>query len=217
MHIPDGLIAPQVYLTAYAAAVPAWAWAVRKVARDFDESLIPRLAVLTALAFVLTSVMIPLPGGTSAHVIGVGLLALAFGIWPAFLAYSLVLVLQSLLLGAGGITVLAINALAMGLAGAAVTVGVHRLLVGWRRPVAVMVATIVGVWCGVVAAAVLVALVLGVQPLMGSDASGQPLFFPFGPAVTLPVIVIPHLIVGAGEAVLTWMVLSVAERRKAPA
>lgn len=213
MHIPDGLIAPQVYLAAYAVAAPTWAVAVRKVARDFDESLIPRLAVLTALAFVLTTVMIPLPGGTSGHVIGVGLLALAFGIWPAFLAYSLVLVLQSLLFGAGGITVLAVNALAMGLAGAAVTVGVHRLLVGWRKPVAV----IVGVWCGVVVSAVLVALVLGVQPQMGTDATGQPLFFPFGPAVTLPVIVIPHLIIGAGEAVLTWMVLSVSERRKVPA
>ena len=210
MHIPDGLIAPQVYLAAYAAAAPAWAYAVRKVARDFDETLIPRLAVLTALAFVLTTVMIPLPGGTSGHIIGVGLLALAFGIWPAFLAYSLVLVLQSLLFGAGGITVLAINALAMGLAGAAVTVGVHRLLVGWRRPVAV----IAGVWSGVVVAAVLVALVLGIQPHMGTDAGGQPLFFPFGPAVTLPVIVIPHLVIGAGEAVLTWMVLSVTERRK---
>ena len=213
MHIPDGLIAPQVYLAAYAAAAPAWAYAVRKVARDFDETLIPRLAVLTALAFVLTTVMIPLPGGTSGHIIGVGLLALAFGIWPAFLAYSLVLVLQSLLFGAGGITVLAINALAMGLAGAAVTVGVHRLLVGWRRPVAV----IAGVWSGVVVAAVLVALVLGIQPHMGTDAGGQPLFFPFGPAVTLPVIVIPHLVIGAGEAVLTWMVLSVTERRKVAA
>lgn len=213
MHIPDGLIAPQVYLTAFAAAAPAWAYAVRKVARDFDESLIPRLAVLTALAFVLTTVMIPLPGGTSGHVIGVGLLALAFGIWPAFLAYSLVLVLQSLLFGAGGITVLAVNALAMGLTGAAVTVGMHRLLAGWGKPVAVMV----GVWCGVVVSAVLVALVLGVQPQMGTDATGQPLFFPFGPAVTLPVIVIPHLIIGAGEAVLTWMVLSVTDRRRVPA
>ncbi len=213
MHIPDGLIAPQVYLAAYAAAAPAWAYAVRKVARDFDESLIPRLAVLTALAFVLTTVMIPLPGGTSGHVIGVGLLALAFGIWPAFLAYSLVLVLQSLLFGAGGITVLAVNALAMGLAAAAVTVGVHRLLVGWGKSVGVLV----GVWCGVVVSAVLVALVLGVQPQMGTDATGQPLFFPFGPAVTLPVIVIPHLIIGAGEALLTWMVLSVTGRRRVPA
>lgn len=213
MHIPDGLIAPQVYLAAYAVAAPAWAYAVRKVAREFDDSLIPRLAVLTALAFVLTTVMVPLPGGTSGHLVGVGLLALAFGIWPAFLAYSLVLVLQSLLLGAGGITVLAINALAMGLTGAAVTVGVFHLLARVHRPAA----AVFGVWLGVVVAATLVALVLGIQPLMGSDAGGQPLFFPFGPAVTLPVVVGPHLIIGLGEGLLTWMVLSVVERRRVPA
>ncbi len=213
MHIPDGLIAPQVYLAAYAVAVPAWAYAVRKVARDFDDALIPRLAVLTALAFVLTTVMVPLPGGTSGHLIGVGLLALAFGVWPAFLAYSLVLMLQSLLLGAGGITVLAINALAMGLVGAAVTVGCRRLLQNIHRPASV----IVGVWMGVVVAATLVALVLGIQPMMGSDANGQPLFFPFGPSVTLPVVVGPHLIIGIGEGVLTWMVLSMVQRKAVPA
>lgn len=213
MHIPDGLIAPQVYLGAYAVAAPAWAYAVRKVAREFDDALIPRLAVLTALAFVLTTVMVPLPGGTSGHLVGVGLLALAFGVWPAFLAYSLVLVLQSLLLGAGGITVLAINALAMGLTGAAVTVGVFRLLAKVHRPAA----AVIGVWLGVVVAATLVALVLGIQPLMGSDTEGQPLFFPFGPAVTLPVVVGPHLIIGVGEGILTWMVLSVVERRRVPA
>jgi len=213
VHIPDGLIAPQVYLAAYAVAAPAWAFAVRKVAREFDDALIPRLAVLTALAFVLTTVMVPLPGGTSGHFVGVGLLALAFGIWPAFLAYSLVLVLQSLLLGAGGITALAINALAMGLTGAAVTVGVFGLLAKLHRPAA----AVFGVWLGVVVAAALVALILGIQPLMGSDADGQPLFFPFGPAVTLPVVVGPHLIIGLGEGLLTWMVLSVVERRRVPA
>ena len=213
MHIPDGLIAPHVYLAAYAVAVPAWAYAVRKVAREFDESLIPRLAVLTALAFVLTTVMVPLPGGTSGHLVGVGLLALAFGIWPAFLAYSLVLVLQSLLLGTGGITVLGINALAMGLTGAAVTVGVFHLLERFHRAAA----TVMGVWLGVIVSATLVALILGIQPLMGSDANGQPLFFPFGPAVTLPIVVGPHLIIGLGEGILTWMVLSMTERRRVPA
>jgi cobalt/nickel transport system permease protein len=213
MHIPDGLIAPQVYLSAYAVAIPAWTYAVRKVARDFDDALIPRLAVLTALAFVLTTIMIPLPGGTTGHFIGVGLLALAFGIWPAFLAYSLVLMLQSLLLGTGGITVLAINALAMGLIGAAVTVGSRRLLQTFHRPTSV----VVGVWLGVLVSATLVALVLGIQPMMGSDAEGQPLFFPFGPSVTLPVVVGPHVIIGLGEGLLTWLVLSMVQRKTVPA
>jgi cobalt/nickel transport system permease protein len=213
VHIPDGLIAPQTYLSAFVLAAPAWAWSVRQVARHFDDNLIPRLAVLTALAFVLTTVMIPLPGGTSGHFVGVGLLALAFGLWPAFLAYSLVLALQALLFGTGGITALAINALCMGLVGAAVTIGIYRLVRPWKSSVA----TVTAVWAGVVVSALLIALVLGVQPLMGRDTSGQPLFFPFGPAVTIPVLVIPHALIGLGEGLLTWMVLGIMARKQVPA
>lgn len=213
MHIPDGLIAPQAYLAATAVAVPFWAYATRRVARELDESAIPRMAVLTALAFVLSTIMIPLPGGTSAHFSGVGLLVLAFGLWPAFLAFSLVLVLQALLLGAGGITALPVNALAMGLAGGAVVAGV-RALSGRRQSAW---AVIVPVWSGVLAASVLLALVLGLQPLLARDDSGQPLFFPFGPAVTLPVIVLPHLVIGLLEGLMSWVVLSRLEPRRLPA
>ncbi len=213
MHIPDGLIAPQAYLAAAALAVPCWAYAVRRVATALDERAIPRLAVLTALAFVLSTIMVPLPGGTSAHLSGMGLLVLAFGLWPAFLAFSLVLTLQALLLGAGGITALPVNALTMGLAGGAVVVGVRSLLGPGKSAWAI----VLPVSSGVVVAAVLLALVLGAQPYLASDAHGQPLFFPFGPAVTLPVIVLPHLVIGLLEGVLTWMVIGILDSRRATA
>ena len=211
MHIPDGLIAPQAYLAATALAVPCWAYAVRRVSTALDENAIPRLAVLTALAFVLSTIMVPLPGGTSAHLSGMGLLVLAFGLWPAFLAFSLVLALQALLLGAGGITALPVNALIMGLVGGAVVAG-SRSLLGTSRAAW---ATVLPVWLGVVVAATGLALVLGAQPLLGSDETGQPLFFPFGPAVTLPVIVLPHMVIGLLEGVLTWMVLATLNSRRA--
>lgn len=216
MHIPDGLIAPQAWLAAGALAAPAWAWGVRRVVRRFDESGIPRLAVLTALALVLSSVMIPLPGGTSAHLIGIGLLAISFGVWPTFIAFSLVLLLQAVLLGAGGITSLPINALAMGLAGPAMVIAGRRaldpLLSGTRaEPLAV----IVPVWLGITLAALLIALALGIQPALGVDGDGNPLYFPFGPAVTVPVIVGPHLLIGLIEGVLTWLVLAALPVRQA--
>ena len=213
MHIPDGLIAPQAYLAAAALAVPCWAYAVRRVSTALDESAIPRLAVLTALAFVLSTIMVPLPGGTSAHLSGMGLLVLAFGLWPAFLAFSLVLALQALLLGAGGITTLPVNALIMGLVGGAVVAGARALL-GTSRAAW---ATVLPIWLGVVVAATGLALVLGAQPLLGSDETGQPLFFPFGPAVTLPVIGLPHMLIGLLEGVLTWMVLGILDSRRATA
>ncbi|MDT8437418.1 MAG: energy-coupling factor ABC transporter permease [Wenzhouxiangellaceae bacterium] len=218
MHIPDGMIAPQAYLVATALAVPAWAWGARCIRRDFDERCIPRLAVLTALAFVLQGIMLPLPGGSSAHLLGLGVLVLGVGLWPAFIAYSIVLALQAVLLGAGGITALPVNALAMGLAGGAVMALGHRLLA--PRLAATRfepLATVIPVWLGLVVAALAIALVLGVQPLLAVDAAGQPLFFPFGPAVTLPVIVIPHVLIGLLEGLLAWLVLTRLPLRVVPA
>lgn len=214
MHIPDGLIAPPAYFAATLLAIPAWYRGFRVMGRTFDERSIPRLAVLTALAFVLQGVMLPLPGGTSVHLLGLGLLVLSVGLWPAFLAFSLVLLLQAVLLGSGGITALPVNALAMGLVGGGVMAVGHTFLAPklaksrWA-PLAV----IVPVWLGMIAAAVLIALVLGLQPWLGRDASGAPLFFPFGPSVTLPVVVLPHVLIGLVEGVMAWMVLSTLPAR----
>ena len=210
MHIPDGFIAPQVYLPAYAVAAGAWWLAARGLRETLDHEQIPRLAVLTALAYALGLVMVPLPGGTSGHALGVALLALVFGPRLAFLAYSLVLVLQSLLFGAGGITALPVNALAVGLAGALMASGVFRLFRRYDETLAVVAAT----WISIAVSAVLVALVLGVQPAIAHKPDGTPLFFPFGPEITLPALVLPHLLIGAGEAMLTLLVWRFARSRK---
>ncbi len=210
MHIPDGFLSPQTYLPAYALAAGAWAWAARGMRDRLDETTVPRLAMLTALAYGLGLVMVPLPGGTSGHALGVAILALIFGVRSAFLAYSLVLLLQSLLFGAGGITALPVNALAMGLVGSGAAVAAKRLISGVNETLAVAVAA----WLSVVLPGVVVALVLGIQPLIAHQPDGTPLFFPFGIEVTLPAVLIPHLAIGIGEAVLTVLVWRYARSRK---
>lgn len=210
MHIPDGFLSPQTYLPAYGLAAVAWAWAARNLRGRLDETTVPRLAMLTALAYGLGLVMVPIPGGTSGHALGVALIALVFGVRQAFLAYTLVLLLQSLLFGAGGITALPVNALAMGLVGAAAAVAAKRLLTGINETAAVAVAA----WFSVVLPGVVVALVLGVQPLIAHQADGTPLFFPFGIKITLPAVLIPHLAIGVGEAVLTVLVWRYATSRR---
>lgn len=210
MHIPDGFLSPQTFLPATALAIGAWAWAGRGLRAQLNETLIPRLAMLTALAYGLGLIMLPLPGGTSGHALGVAMLALLFGLQLTFLAYSGVLLLQSLLFGAGGLTALPINALAMGLAGAATTLAVFRLLRACNETVAVAVAA----WASVMISGALVALVLGLQPLIATKPDGSPLFFPFGIEITLPAILIPHAAIGLGEAALTVAVWRYARMRK---
>ena len=210
MHIPDGFLSPQTYLPAAALAVGAWSWAARGLRDALDETLIPRLAMLTALAYGLGLVMLPLPGGTSGHALGVAMLALLFGVRLAFLAYSGVLLLQALLFGAGGLTALPINALAIGLAGATTAIVAFQILKRLNETLAVAVAA----WLSVMVSGALVALVLGIQPLIAHKPDGTPLFFPFGLAITLPAVLIPHAFIGLGEAALTLVVWRYARMRK---
>jgi cobalt/nickel transport system permease protein len=210
MHIPDGLISPQTYLPAYALAASLWLVAGRKLRGRLGDVTLPRLAVFTALAFVLSTLMLPLPGGTSGHAVGVGLLALVFGPWIAFMAYSLVLLLQAVVMGAGGITALPVNALAIGFAGAWIAHWSYAALRGLGEAPAVVVA----VWVSVMLSALLLALALGVQPRLAQAPDGAPLFFPFGIAITIPALLVPHALIGAGEAALTLLVFRHARRRR---
>lgn len=210
MHIPDGLISPQTYLPALALAVPLWALAARRLRHELGDETLPRLAVFTALAFLLSTLMLPLPGGTSGHAVGVGLLALVFGPWAAFMAYSLVLVLQAVVVGAGGITSLPVNALVIGLLGAWTTVALHGAL----RRLGEGPAVVIAVWTAVMLSALGLALVLGLQPAIAQAPDGTPRFFPFGPAITVPALLVPHALIGAGEAVLTLLVFRHARRRR---
>ncbi len=208
MHIPDGFIAPQVYGPAFGVAGALWTVGLRRLRRTLDPAAVPRLAVATAAAFAQMMVTVPLPGGTTVHVSGVGMVAALFGVWNAFLALSLVYLMQALMFGDGGVTALPVNALAMGLAGSLAAVAVLRVL--GRRTVGLFAAG----WVGTVVPALMVAVVLGLQPRLAHAADGTPLFFPFGLGVTLPAVVVPHLAVGVADgvlAVLAWRILARGE------
>lgn len=208
MHIPDGFIAPKAYLPAYAVAAAAWAIAARRARRGLRHETIPYLSVMTAVAFTLMMIAVPLPGGTTAHASGIALLALLFDVWLAFLCISLVLIMQALLFAQGGVTSLPINALAMGLVGSAAASLAWRLL----RRVNETAALFVAGWLSVNLAALCVAIVLGLQPLLARGPDGTPLFFPFGLRTTIPAVMLPHLLVGVGEGVLTVMVYRLVAR-----
>jgi cobalt/nickel transport system permease protein len=209
MHIPDGFIAPQMYLPAYGVAAGLWAYATRRLRSALREETIPRLAVLTAFCFVVMMVMVPLPGGTSAHATGIPLLALLFGVWTTFISVSLVLLLQALLFGAGGVTSLALNAVAMGLVGAAAA----RYGYGMLRHIHDGTGLVAAGWLSVNASALIMALALGLQPVIAHAEDGQPLFFPLGLSITLPAVMGTHALIGIGEGVLTLLVFRLLRER----
>jgi len=202
MHVPDGFIGPRTWLPAAAlAGVSTW-FALRRIRQTMQAEAIPTLGVITACSFGLMLIAVPLPfGGATVHATGVGLLALRFGVTTAYLAIGLVLALQAFLLGDGGVTSLPVSALCLGLGGPLTAVVTHGLL----RRVNERLARFVAGWSATVVAALLTALVLGLQPLVAVDAAGEPLFFPFGWRTVVPALVLPHAVVGVLEGLITVM------------
>jgi cobalt/nickel transport system permease protein len=203
MHLPDGFISPQLSLPAYAIAAPLWAWGARRhFGRNATESL-PVLGTLTALAFVVQTIMIPVPGGTSTHLTGVTLLALLYGPLAAFVCEGLVLLVQALFFGAGGITVLGVNALAMGLLGPLAGWLAWRLL----RPLSERLALFAAGWLSTQVATLAVVGALALQHRL------DPQLMPMPPGVTLVAMLVPSLTVaGVVEGLYTVFTLSLVRK-----
>ena len=103
MHIADGIIAAPVIAGASVAAVAGLGLGLRSL--DLDR--IPQVAVLSATFFVASLIHINV-GPSSAHLILNGLIGVLLG-WAAFPAMFVGLVLQSIVFGFGGVTVLGLN------------------------------------------------------------------------------------------------------------
>ncbi len=205
MHIPDGFLSPVVTLPAWAVATPLWWLSARRGLGGTPVESVPVVGSLTALAFVLQGIAIPVPGGTSVHLSGAALLAILYGPATAFACQSLVLLLQAVLLGAGGVTVLPVNAIALGLAGPGVAWLVHRALVRASG----RAAAFAGAWAGTQAATLAVALVLGLQHRLA------PSYMPVPFEVTVVAMMVPSLaVLGVVEGLYTVAALSILRRAR---
>ncbi|MCI0616117.1 cobalt transporter CbiM [bacterium] len=198
MHIPDGYLSPASAGTLYAAVLPFWFAAGRKVKSVFRNRMLPLMALMSAFCFVIQMLNIPLPGGTTGHAVGASLTALILGVWPSVIAVSIALTIQALFFGDGGITALGANCFNMAVVQVFVTYYLYRILPG-KRPVAAAIAAYVGVN----AAAMFTAIELGLQPLIAQKADGTPLYAPYSLSVTVPAMLIGHLIAGLAEAAVT--------------
>ncbi len=103
MHISDGILAPPVLAAGALLSAGGLGIGLRRI-RDED---IPRTAMLTAAFFVASLIHVPL-GPSTVHLIINGLAGIILG-WAAFPALFIGLLLQALLFGYGGLSVLGVN------------------------------------------------------------------------------------------------------------
>lgn len=212
MHIPDGFISPVTYSVASVVALPLLIRAFRKTKEAISDESFALLSSLSAFSFVVMMFNIPIPGGTSGHAIGAAILAILFGPWVAAFCISLTLFIQALIFGDGGLSVFAVNSLAMGFTASFSAFYIHKVL---KNRLNNNIVLFVSGWGGIVAASVVIAVVLGIQPWLGVDAAGHPIYFPFGLSVTVPAVVGSHMLFfGMAEGFATMLVIRFVEKIK---
>ncbi len=208
MHIGDGYLSPTTVAVSYAIAIPLWIYGFKKLKEKLNEETLPVIGALSALSFIIMMFNVPVPGGTSGHAVGAVLISILFGPWIGFISVSLVLLLQALIFGDGGISAWAVNSLSMGFVGSFVGYYVFKALKKFKF------APFISGWSGIVASSFLVALVLGIQPIFWSH-NGHPLYFPFDLKITIPALVGEHMMFfGIVEGIFTQVVYSFLTKKE---
>ena len=218
MHIPDNYLSPQTDAVAAVAMVPIWAHCVAHVRRALSREQVSFLGICAAFSFLLMMFNVPLPGGTTGHAVGGALVALLLGPEAACIAVSVALGLQAVLFGDGGILTFGANCLNMAFVLPFVATAVFRAVQphvagkAWGTSAAAVVAG----WVGLNAAALCAAVEFGVQPLLFTDAAGAPLYCPFPLSVSIPAMLIPHMLVAGFVEGATTAAIYAFIKRVAP-
>ena len=197
LHIPDGFIPIVQCLIYYVILIVALYFSVKWAKSNLDEKRIPLLAVLAAGIFAIMSMNMPIPFGTSGHMVGGALVAIVF-LAPeaAVLVFTVVLLIQALIFGDGGLTALAANVINMGIVGRAVGLYTFKAL---NTKIGNYPAVGIAAWLATVLAALACAIEMSIAGT-----------FPIN--IGIPSMVLYHLFIGIIEAVLTVVVVAALDK-----
>ena len=133
--------------------------------------------------FLLSSLKLPTPFGSSSHPTGTGLSAICFGPWITSVVCAIVLLFQALFLAHGGISTLGANIVSMGIVGPFVGYTIYRLLKD--TPVGIPVIVFVTSF----------QLALGaVQPATGNVMSSVVLFLGIFAVTQIPIAIVEGIV-----------------------
>jgi cobalt/nickel transport system permease protein len=195
MHIPDGFLDAKTFVTLDVVGAGFVAVAAARARRTLSERAVPLMAVLAAFIFAAQMLNFPVAGGTSGHFAGGALAAIILGPWAAVLVMTLVLVIQALLFGDGGVLALGANVFNIAVVAPFVGYALYRLIRRlWRNEAGRFVASFAAAWLAVVAAASACAVELAISGTI-------PL------AVVLPTMAAVHAVIGVGEGLITALAL----------
>lgn len=203
MHIPDGMLAPEVCAVTGAISLGAVGYSLHKLKDSLVDKTVPLTGMMAALIFA--GQMVNFPIGlvpVSGHLIGGVLAAVVLGPWAGCIAITLVLIVQCALFADGGLIAMGANVLHMGVVGSmggyAVYATIRRLLGGGFR--AAVAGAVLASWLSVMAAALLLCVEFQFWHLTTGTSNNFANLFTY--------MVTFHSLIGIGEALITGCVVS---------
>jgi len=205
MHIPDNYLSPSTCAVMGAAMIPVWAVSVKKVKEEITKVKMPLLGIGAAFSFLMMMFNVPLPGGTTGHAVGGTLLAILLGPFSACISVTVALLIQALLFGDGGILAFGANCFNMAFVLPFLGYFIYKFIKDRvHSEKGENAAIVIGSYFGINIAALCAAIEFGIQPLLFKNAAGLPLYSPYPLSVSIPAMVIPHLLVaGVVEVIFT--------------
>lgn len=201
MHIPDSMLQGAICPATLALGAAGLTTAVVAAARSTAKPNATRFAGVAALIFAGQMMNFAIPGGTSGHLLGGVLAAALLGVPFGVLAMTLVLAVQALLFGDGGLLAFGANVLNMALIGVGIGGLLRRPRLGQTGQAALLAA---GGWLSVMAAA----LAASVELAFASSHSF---------ATIAAAMLGSHAWIGLGEGIITaaaWLAFKEGNRRQ---
>lgn len=197
MHIPDGFLNYSVCAITYVGVLIFWIFAFRRAKQALSDRQVPLMATLTAMFFAAQMMNYPIIGGTTAHLLGGPILAITLGPYAGLISMTIILLIQALLFGDGGITTFGANVWNMGIIGVFIPYLVYLAALKATRSRSGMLA---GAFFGALIGDLLAAVFAGLE-------LGFSVIFPYSVAITVTAMTIPHSLIGVGEGIVTVAII----------
>ena len=195
MHIPDGILNPYISVLMFIVAACFLVWAWRGAERTLPSSFIPLASLLAAAVLIVQMVEFPVAGGGSAwHIMGGTLVTMILGPFGATISLTIVLIIQALAFGDGGIISFGANVFNMAVISAFSFFIVKFLLNGSLSKKRLGASLFIAAWLCNILTALAVGVQIGIDPLVGTLG---------GLAVTVPTMLFWYVPTGLVEALFT--------------
>lgn len=202
MHIPDGFIDIKTAAATGVFSLSGFIVAIIKVKQYFRAKVVVVMGVFAALIFAAQMVNFTIIGGTSGHLLGAALASIILGPYAGGIIITVVLIVQAFAFGDGGITALGANVFNMAIVGVISAYLIYKLITRFSKSRAVFYTSVaVSSWFSVVMASTFCSFELAIS---GTYSLG----------ITLGSMVPIHIVIGAGEAIITTLVIAFIDKVK---